>query len=121
MKLNYFFIPYVAIVAFIFLDILSSGGVAWYQTLTLPSWHPSVSVISIIWAVIYFCAGWSLLVAWNTAPSDAHTRFIAIGFGVGALLNLLWSVSFFSMHLLAFAPWLGVALGINALVLIAYI
>lgn len=121
MKLDNFFIPYVVILAFIFLDVFASGGVGWYETLTLPSWHPAVALISVVWAAIYFCAGWSLLIVWNKTPRDTRTRYTAVGFTVGALLNLAWSVSFFSLHLLSFAPWFALLLGANALVLIGFI
>lgn len=115
MKLNYLLIPYLAVLAFMLSGILNSGGIAWYLTLTLPSWSPPTSLIALIWAVIYVCATWSLLIVWNRLPRDNDFKIIVGGFALSTVLNLLWSVIFFRVHLLDAAEWLALALGVSLL------
>jgi len=117
MKLNHLAIPYLAILAFMFGGILTSGGIDWYHTLTLPSWNLPTGIIALIWAVIYVCAAWSLLIVWNKTVHDKRFTLIMGGFALSTLLNLVWSIVFFQLHLLDMAVWCAIALGISVLVL----
>ncbi len=121
MKLNYLLIPYLAVLAFMLSGILNSGGIAWYLTLTLPSWNPPVTAIAIMWAVIYVCATWSLLIVWNKLPHDTNFKIILGGFALSTVLNLAWSVVFFRVHLLDASEWLALALGFSLLWLMSRI
>lgn len=121
MKLNYLVIGYLALLALMFGGILTSGGMVWYQALVLPAWHPSEFVIALIWTSIYVCAGLSLGIVWNTFPVGAYRRLILGGFVVGAILNLLWSVIFFRLHLLTASSICALLLGIAALLLIGFL
>lgn len=117
MKVNHLFIPYLALLAFMFGSILISGGLEWYEALTLPPWNPPSGVIALIWAIIYVCAAWSLLIVWNTAAHDARFGWIMGGFGFSTLVNLLWSVLFFHFHLFEQSVWCSLVLGILVLAL----
>ncbi|MBP9817065.1 MAG: tryptophan-rich sensory protein [Candidatus Pacebacteria bacterium] len=121
MKLNHLAIPYLAVLAFMFGGILNSGGIAWYHTLMLPVWNPSAGMIVLIWAVIYVLAAWSLLIVWNTLPRDRRFAWIMGGYVVSVLLNLVWSVVFFHLHLLGAAVWSALLLGVAVLVLMILI
>jgi tryptophan-rich sensory protein len=117
MKLNHFFIPYIAVMAFLFGNILVSGGIDWYQTLVLPPWHPSVELIAIIWAIIYFAGAWSLLITWNKTEHDPEFRWVMGGYLFCLLLNLVWSTIFFQFHMIEAAVWCASILGICVLLL----
>lgn len=121
MKLNHLAIPYLAVLAFMFGGIVNSGGIAWYHTLVLPSWNPSVDIIAIIWAAIYVLAAWSLLIVWNTILRDKRFVWIMGGFVVSVLLNLVWSVVFFHLHFLGAAVWSALVLGVAVLLLMILI
>ncbi|MBY0110440.1 tryptophan-rich sensory protein [Patescibacteria group bacterium] len=121
MKINHLLIPYLALLIVIFGSVITGGGVAWYQTLALPVWHPSETLIGAIWIAIYIGAAWSLLVVWNTMPRDARFKWIMGGFTLSTLINLVWSVVFFHLHVLPAAVWCAVVLGISMLGLIALI
>lgn len=111
MKLNHIAIPYLAVLAFMFGSILANGGIAWYHTLTLPAWHLEEGVIALIWAVIYVCAAWSLLIVWNKTPHDKYFAWIMGGFALGTLVNLIWSIIFFHLHLFTPSVWCAGVLG----------
>lgn len=119
MKVNYLFIPYIAVLAFLFGGILVSGGIEWYQTLLLPVWHPSTELIALIWAVIYTTGAWSLLVVWNRTEHNQGLTWVMGGYMVCLLLNLVWSIIFFQFHLIAVAVWCAAILGICVLLLAA--
>lgn len=117
MKLNHLAIPYLATLAFMFGGIINSGGIAWYQTLVLPVWHPSSEVIAVVWGVIYLFAAWSLLIVWNKTQHDTHFKWLMAGFAISTAVNLVWSIVFFHQHLLWPSVWIALALGISVLVL----
>ncbi len=98
--------------------ILNSGGIDWYASLVLPSWSPPNILIALIWAIIYVCATASLLIVWNKTPHDARFRTIVVGYGVVTLINFLWSILFFDLHMLVWSVVcsvvLAVALGVLA-------
>jgi translocator protein len=117
MKLNHLFIPYLALLAFIFGGILISGGLDWYATLVLPPWHVSNRIISLIWAIIYIAAAWSLLIVWNAPVRDAKVRTIVLGFGICTFLNLVWSIVFFYLHSFVGSIIIALMLGISVVAL----
>lgn len=119
MKLNHLAIPYLAVLAFMFGSIVSSGGIAWYHTLIVPAWSPPAGIVALIWAVIYVLAAWSLLVVWNTTPHDKRFVWSMGGYALSTLINLAWSVAFFQLHLLEASVWCAGILGVSVLVLMA--
>lgn len=121
MKLNHLFIPYLALLAFMFGGIVTSGGIAWYHTLALPAWNPTAGIIALIWAVIYVLAAWSLLIVWNKTAHDKRFKWIMGGFVLSTLINLVWSIVFFRLHMLEVSVWCALILGISVLALIASI
>ena len=121
MKLNYLAIPYLAILAFMFSSIFTSGGLTWYESLVLPAWHPSADVIAVIWGIIYFLGAWSVLILWNTTVRDRALTLILWGFGLMTLLNLVWSIVFFRLHDFTASVWCAGLLGTFAFMLAVFI
>lgn len=117
MKLNYLLIPYIAILGFLFGGILASGGIEWYHTLILPFWHPSDLFIAMVWVIIYVTGAWSLLIAWNKTEHDSEFPWVMAGYIFCLVLNLVWSVTFFQLHMIEAAVWSGFILGICVLLL----
>lgn len=115
MKLNHLAIPYLALVAFLFGGFATSEGISWYETLVLPSWHPSAEIIALIWALIYVGIAWSLIILWNTTPHDRGLRSIIGGFTTVTLINLIWSVVFFLLHSFLLSVICAVVLGVVVL------
>ena len=118
MKLNHFLIPYLGVLGLMFISILTSGGITWYESLVLPSWHPSLFVIAVIWTIIYLCLIWSLLTIWNKSTRDTRFTLIIAGFVALASVNVVWRALFFSLQLIGVSIFAGLALSLIALALI---
>lgn len=116
LKLNYLAIPYIAVLIVVFGGVLINNGLAWYYTLTLPAWHPSALAIVFVWTVIYLCGAWSLIIIWN-GVRGIRFPWIISGFGILVFLNLVWSVSFFQLHLLSISLYIGALFGVSVLAL----
>lgn len=114
LKLNHLAISYIAVLIVVFGGVLINNGLAWYYTLRLPVWHPSALVIMLVWTIIYLCGAWSLLIIWNGVRC-VRFPWIISGFGLLVFLNLAWSVSFFQLHLLSLALWIGALFGVSVL------
>lgn len=112
MKFNHLLIPYIAVLVFIFGSVVGGGGVAWYKTLILPAFAPGDGLTAFVWAVIYVCASLSILTLWNKTPHDKRFNTIVSVFLLAGAVNLIWSVLFFSFHMLDMSA-------ITALILLA--
>ena len=117
MKLNHFLIPYLGGLGLMFISILTSGGIAWYESLTLPSWHPSLYTIAVIWTVIYLCLIWSLLIFWNKGAHDTRCMLGITGFVALASINVAWCALFFNLHLIDLSIIAGLSLALIAAIL----
>lgn len=90
----------VAVVVAIVVAI--AGGVAtdigpWYNGLKKPSWQPPNWAFGPVWTTIFTFAVIAAVMGWRGAPTDQDRLLIIVLFGVNAVLNILWSVLFFSM------------------------
>jgi len=120
LKLNHLAISYIAVLIVVFGGVLINDGIAWYYRLTLPVWHPSALVIVLVWTVIYLCGAWSLMLIWN-GVRGIRFPWIVSGFGLLVFLNLVWSISFFQLHLISVSLWVGAAFGLCVLILMGLI
>jgi benzodiazapine receptor len=149
MRLNYIIIPLITLGVSWFGSRLTSSGMDWYQTINLPAWTPSGSVIGLAWTIIFILGTISALIVWNkkdkdgiasspAAPrddigeerlaasrqaprNDIRKKRIIVLFLVNAGLNLAWSWLFFEQHLLGPAVWEAGLLGLSVIVLIILI
>lgn len=70
----------------------------WYATLRRPSFAPPGEVYAPVWSLLYFLMGVSAWLVWRIRGiADASTEFAL--FGTQLILNVLWSVLFFGLHL----------------------
>jgi tryptophan-rich sensory protein len=75
---------------------------SWYAGLDKPPLLPPNEVFGPVWSILYTLMGIALFLVWNrTSKESAHKAYYA--FGLQIILNTVWSVVFFGLHL----PWLG--------------
>lgn len=120
MKINYILIPLIVF-------FVGFGGgrltrtpdaMQWYQTLTLPSWTPPGSFIGLVWTVIFILTAVSLIIVWNRIPRIPHFSTIIAFFIANGVFNVLWSFLFFNRHLLTWAFFDALLIGLTVYVLI---
>src|SRR3989344_6190103 len=119
MKLNYFVIPFATLITATIGSFLTSGGMVWYQMILTPTWTPSGMAIGIVWTVLFALATLSALIVWNHEDHHAKERRWGIGglFIANAVLSVLWSLAFFTLHLLGAATLEAGLLGVSILLL----
>lgn len=86
----------------------------WYAALNKPFFNPPNWVFGPVWTVLYALIGVSLYLVWVASYKEAKKPAF-VTFGAQLLLNALWSLVFFGLHL----PWAGVV--IIALLLVTII
>jgi benzodiazapine receptor len=72
----------------------------WYSALSKPSWSPPNWLFGPVWTTLYILMGIALYLVWREGLDRMDVRFAILIFGVQLLLNLLWSIVFFSFHAL---------------------
>ncbi len=111
----------VAVAAGAALVVAALGGAAtdigpWYLGLRKPHWQPPDWLFAPAWTAIYALTALAGLRAWRAAPDLAGRGWVLVAYAANALLNVLWSLLFFTLHrpdwALAevVALWLSVAL-----------
>ncbi|MEC3975324.1 TspO/MBR family protein [Amycolatopsis sp. H20-H5] len=85
---------YVVVVAVVAVvgELAASSAKEIYARLVQPSWAPPASLFGPVWTVIYLTIAVSGWLYWRT---DGETRDHGF-YGVGLLLNLLWTPLFFA-------------------------
>jgi translocator protein len=79
-----------------------AGGVAtnigpWYGALKKPSWQPPNWVFGPVWTTIFTLAAIAGVMAWRRAETSLDQALTLGLFGINAILNIFWSVIFFTM------------------------
>ena len=120
-KPNYFFIPIFVIITASAASYFAETGRAWYQTLNLPDWTPSDSIMVLAWTIIFILSSLSLLIIWNRYASEKNFRVIIILFVLNAFLIVGWNILFFSHQQLGLAFFQAVILITNLVLLIIFI
>jgi tryptophan-rich sensory protein len=88
---------------------------SWYTGLDKPPLLPPNEVFGPVWSVLYLLMGIALFLVWNrTTESPALKGYYA--FGLQIVLNTVWSIVFFGLHL----PWLGVVVIIGLIAAIVW-
>jgi translocator protein len=107
----------VAVVCLVVLGAL--GGLAteigpWYAALVKPSWQPPDWLFGPVWTTIYILIGIAAVRAWRRADAPAKNQMLWLWI-INGLLNVVWSVLFFTMKrpdwalLEVVALWLSIA------------
>ncbi len=92
---------WVAAPAAFFVALL--GGLAtrlgpWYEQLRKPSWQPPNWLFGPVWSVIFALITVSGVIAWRDAPSVWARETVVVLFALNAILNIFWSVLFFTLR-----------------------
>lgn len=96
------------------------GGAAtdigpWYRALIKPSWQPPDWLFGPVWTTIYVLTAIAGVYAWRRGNAADRRRF-ALALALNLVLNVMWSVIFFTLKrpdlaLLEVVPlWLSIAL-----------
>lgn len=72
---------------------------SWYSTLIRPSFAPPNWVFGPVWTTLFAMMGVSACMVWQQRKRRSDVRSALGVFGVQLVLNLLWSVIFFGLHL----------------------
>jgi translocator protein len=70
----------------------------WYSTLSKPSWAPPNWLFGPVWTTLYILMGIALFLVWREGLNRSDVRFAILIFAVQLVLNLLWSIVFFTYH-----------------------
>ena len=118
MRLSYFIIPIITIIAALKGSYLTSNGMAWYNTLNLPSIAPPGSFIGIVWTIIFILSTISALIFWQKSPRNKRFKWVTALFLINAFLNVFWSYLFFTQHLILWAIIEMIVLNLTVIVLV---
>ncbi|MBE0571237.1 MAG: tryptophan-rich sensory protein [Ignavibacteriaceae bacterium] len=120
-KPNYFFIPLFVIITASAASYFAETGRAWYQTINLPDWTPSASLMVLAWTIIFVLSSISLLIIWNKHSEEKKFKIVIGLFVINAILIVGWNILFFSHQQLGLAFFLAVLLIANLSLLIFFI
>lgn len=77
---------------------LATDTGAWYQTLRKPPWQPPGWLFGPAWTLIFALTAAAGVVSWRAAPDTATRHWLLSLFAINGILNVAWSVVFFSLH-----------------------
>jgi tryptophan-rich sensory protein len=100
-------------------SLLTSSGMAWYGKIALPAFTPRGEIIGTIWTVIFTLAAVSmaLFLHRKTIPPGKR-RVVLWAYSINGVLNIVWSLLFFKMHLLGLAFFEAIALWLSVIIVI---
>ena len=91
----------------------------WYYGLSQPPWKPPDLLFGPAWTIIFALIATSGVHAWTNTPVDQSRWPIAASYGVNLMLNVGWSLLFFSLKRPDWAFWEALALLVSILVMMA--
>ncbi len=79
-----------------------AGGLAtdigpWYATLKKPGWKPPDWAFGPVWTTIFALCVAAAVIVWSKAESDADRILIIVLFAANIVLNIAWSILFFTL------------------------
>lgn len=85
------------------LAVAIGGGLAtrvgpWYEALEKPVFNPPNWLFAPAWTAIYVLCVMSAVLAWRAAQTSTHQNGIMLLFFINAIVNVLWSVLFFTLE-----------------------
>jgi translocator protein len=91
----------IAVAAAAVLVVALAGGLAtdigaWYLGLKQPPWKPPDWLFGPAWMLIYGCTATSAVLAWEACREPRERNWLLGAFALNAVLNVLWSVLFFT-------------------------
>ena len=96
-------------------------GRSWYQTINLPGWTPSNSVMVLAWTVIFILTSLSILIIYNKYSSEKKFGLVISLFIINAVLIVGWNILFFSHQMMGLAFFQAILLIMNLVLLVVLI
>jgi len=90
----------------------------WYATLNKPFFNPPNWIFGPVWTLLFTLLAISFWRILKAPKGDPHRTTAIIAFAVQMILNPLWSIVFFYMHVPLLALFVVVLLEISVLVMI---
>ncbi len=92
----------IAAAAVAVLVVAIAGGLAteigpWYLALKQPAWKPPDWLFGPAWMLIYGSTATAAVLAWEASHDRAVRRALLLAFGLNGVLNVLWSLLFFTV------------------------
>lgn len=90
----------LSLIAFVLLNVLaaSSGAIfkpdSWYDDLKKPSWQPPKWAFPVVWSILYL---FNIVAGWLVYQAEGGITLPLVIYGIGLILNALWSAIFFGM------------------------
>jgi tryptophan-rich sensory protein len=102
--------------------VAALGGAAtdigpWYQSLRKPTWQPPDWVFGPAWTAIFALTALAGLRAWRATPGAKARGRLLSAYALNALLNILWSLLFFTLKRPDWALFEVVALWLSVVLL----
>lgn len=70
----------------------------WYKTLNKPSFSPPNWIFGPVWTILFILMGISLYLIWTDDKNNNAKKAPFIIFILQLLVNIFWSVAFFTIH-----------------------
>jgi tryptophan-rich sensory protein len=70
----------------------------WYYGLRKPSWQPSDWLFGPAWTTIFLLEAASAVIGWNSCHTTASQTLLIYVYVANGLLNMLWSLFFFTLR-----------------------
>jgi len=86
----------VAMVMMALVGIVATDIGPWYRSLIKPSWQPPDWLFGPVWTTIYVLITLSIGLAWNAATAEQRQLLLVLLL-INIVLNMLWSVLFFTL------------------------
>jgi translocator protein len=93
----------IGVAALAAIAVAVAGGLAtqlgpWYHQLAKPTWQPPDWLFGPVWTVVFALTALSGARAWWGIPPGTDRQIVIVLFAVNGLLNVLWSVLFFTLR-----------------------
>ena len=108
------FIVFIALIG----NCWTSHGMSWYRSIHLPRWTPPNEVYGVIWTIIFFFTGYSVILLIGRSWDAESLSYILGLFVLNGFLNVYWSYLFFYKHQIMNAFYESLVLMLNVLALI---
>lgn len=92
----------------------------WYETLNKPSFNPPNWLFGPVWTTLYILMGIAASIVWAEKKKKDQRKKGLILFSIQLVLNVLWSIVFFTFQaptaacVMVVALWIGIFLSIRA-------
>lgn len=76
---------------------------SWYAYLIKPSFSPPNYIFAPVWTTLYILMGLSFYLIWNSTAKKKYVKNALLLFIIHLIVNLSWSIVFFTLHQIFFA------------------